>query len=45
MTDAITFTLDGREVDARPAWAIWQLARHAVVRPLWTRCAGINPWR
>ena len=27
MTDAITFTLDGREVEARPGETIWQVAR------------------
>ena len=27
MTDVITFTLDGREVEARPGETIWQVAR------------------
>jgi formate dehydrogenase major subunit len=27
MTNAITFTLDGREVEARPGETIWQVAR------------------
>ena len=33
MTDAIKFTLDGREVEARPGETIWQVAGCAAAPP------------
>jgi hypothetical protein len=33
LTDAITFTLDGREVEAQPGETIWQVAGCDVTRP------------
>jgi hypothetical protein len=30
MTDAIAFTLDGREVEAQPGETIWQVSRSGI---------------
>jgi hypothetical protein len=45
MTEAITFTLDGREVEARPGRIVWPAAKRAIARPVQPGCAESNSWR
>jgi hypothetical protein len=45
MTDAITFSLDGREVEARPGETIWHAAKRTFARRAQARHAETSPWR